>query len=147
MGASHGGPELVRFATNLVRVSTHPGQRPYPVLDAEVALEWRATHPYRVAVHSRTPSMGAAVEWHFARELVVDGGGAGDLWIDRGATRVTFVLNYPDGYAELQVAREWVDGFTEAMLTEMPFGSEPALTDPTWEAAFDALLATARGDA
>jgi sporulation and cell division protein SsgA len=91
------------------------------------SLSWNTTDPYAITllVHDET---GEAAEWVFARELLVNGGGLGDVRVRHGLV-TSLELDSPAKDITLRLSVTWVEQFLHYTQEVMPLGQEPSLVD------------------
>jgi hypothetical protein len=66
-----------------------------------VRLDWTSRTPRKVILAGQYTWSPTVVEWPFDRELLISGGGCGDLRVRHRSTDALVVLDSPNGYAEL----------------------------------------------
>lgn len=111
---------------------------------APVVTQWTylADDPFTVTVGIQTRS-GRWVTWVMARELLLDGltgpAGVGDVRLRpcriRGYDVVLLEIESPDGYALLEVDRDFLEEFVEASTKSVELGMESASLDMDAEIA------------
>jgi hypothetical protein len=80
-----------------------------------VDLRWSEADPYAVLL-----TVGErAAEWRFALELLVDGGGDGDVHVERLGLVVKVVLETSAGWAEVHVEVPVIDQFVGEMVVAL----------------------------
>jgi sporulation and cell division protein SsgA len=96
------------------------------------SLSWNTTDPYAITLLVHDDETGEAAEWVFARELLVDGGGIGDVRIRHGLV-TSLELDAPAGSDRpdltLRLSVTWVEHFLRYTQEVMPLGQEPSLVD------------------
>jgi hypothetical protein len=93
-----------------------------------VSLSWNTTDPYAITLLVHDDETGAATQWVFARELLVDGGGLGDVRIRHGLV-TSLELDSPEKDITLRLSVTWVEQFLHHTQEVMPLGQEPSLVD------------------
>jgi hypothetical protein len=90
-----------------------------------VSLNWSTTDPYAVALLLHDDEI---TSWTFARELLAEGGGLGDVRIRHGL--VTSVeLDSRKLRITLRLPVAWVEDFLRHTEDVMPLGTEPSLCE------------------
>jgi hypothetical protein len=96
-----------------------------------VSLSWSTTDPYAVALLLHDDEV---TSWTFARELLAEGGGLGDVRVRHGL--VTSVeLDSRKLRITLRLSVAWVEEFLRHTEDVMPLGTEPSLCEigePAW---------------
>jgi hypothetical protein len=93
-----------------------------------VALGWSSDDPFTTTMQIHDESSDSASTWMFARELLLHGGGVGDVRIEHGEV-TTITLDTPTGHAEIGVPRHWALAIADLTQQVIPLGQEPSLAD------------------
>lgn len=92
-----------------------------------VSLSWNTTDPYAITLLVHDDLTGEPTTWVFARELLVNGGGIGDVQIRHGLI-TSLALNGPEPIM-LRLSVAWVEQFIGYTQDVVPLGAEPDLTE------------------
>lgn len=103
----------------LVTAGDHP--------EVKARLRYATNEPFAVRLELCLEDF-PAVEWVFARELLVEGvrlpSGQGDIEMYPAAGCVVIELRSPDGSATLLADHDALSGFADDMIEAVPFGRE-----------------------
>lgn len=105
-------------------------------LPATVILSWNPHQPFELIMLVRDRRHVDAVKWQFARELLILGGGIGDVVVRRGAVDTLITVRSPEGAVAVRLPAAFVRGFTDRIEHAIPLGSEPSLcsvSDVVWQ--------------
>ena len=92
------------------------------------SLSWNTTDPFAITLLIHDDETGEASEWVFARELLVNGGGIGDVRVRHGLV-TSLELDSPTADLTLRLSVTWVEQFLHYTQEVMPLGQEPSLVD------------------
>jgi hypothetical protein len=96
-------------------------------IDVEAELNFHSRDPFAIRVVFSVAS-APAVEWVFARELLIDGlqapAGTGDVQVFPCHNGVVFELNSPSGRARLLADADVLACFADDTLNVVPLGAE-----------------------
>lgn len=92
------------------------------------SLSWNTTDPYAITLLVHDDETGEAATWVFARELLVNGGGIGDVRVRHGLI-TSLELDSPARDITLRLSVTWVEQFLQHTHEVMPLGQEPSLVD------------------
>ncbi|WNV83975.1 SsgA family sporulation/cell division regulator [Umezawaea sp. Da 62-37] len=95
-----------------------------------VSLSWNTTDPYAITMLVHDDESGEADTWVFARELLIEGGGIGDVRVRHGLV-TSLELDSPEKDITLRLSVTWVEHFLRYTEDVMPLGREPSLVDVT----------------
>jgi hypothetical protein len=114
-------PRLVDADTTMALISDPDA----PLVGAE--LRYFTNEPFAVRL-SLSLAESPAVEWVFARELLIEGvrlpAGQGDIHIYPGLDGIVIELHSPDGEAQLLADSRTLIAFADAIEREVPPGQE-----------------------
>lgn len=99
-------------------------------------LTYYSGDPYAVAVKVYGPP--EPVVWAFARDLLKEGGGDGDINIQHGEDKTVVKLCNPSGEAALFFPKQEVDEFVDAVYALVPADEESDHVD--WEKEMSVIL-------
>lgn len=112
-------------------------------IDVDAELSFHSSDPFAIRVVfsvAGTP----AVEWVFARELLIDGvsapAGTGDVQVFPGHDGIVIELNSPSGRARLHADAGVLSRFAQDTLKAVPLGAESKYFDLDQEIALLADL-------
>ncbi|QNK79316.1 SsgA family sporulation/cell division regulator [Nakamurella sp. PAMC28650] len=112
-------------------------------IDVDAELTFHSRDPFAIRVIFSVPS-APAVEWVFARELLIDGvsapAGTGDVQVFPCHDGIVFELNSPSGRARLLADAEVLTRFAQNTLDVVPLGAESKYFDLDHEIALLADL-------
>jgi hypothetical protein len=93
-----------------------------------VSLSWNTTDPYAITLLVHDEQTGEPTTWVFARELLANGGGIGDVRVRHGLI-TSIELDGPTEQIALRLSVTWVEQFVGYTQDVLPLGSEPDLTE------------------
>jgi hypothetical protein len=105
-----------------------------------IELAWMSWQPLEVVLIMDIGNNNTE-DWVFARDLLVEGGGDGDVQVHFNAVRAAIALDSSDGHAEIHIPTEVVSRFVRRTLRRMPLGQEPEIDDAEFQEDLDYVLA------
>jgi len=103
-----------------------------------VSLSWNTADPFAITLLAHDNITGEPSTWVFGRELLIEGGGLGDVRVRHGlVTSLELDSDLEHVVVRLDVA--WVERFISYTEEVMPLGTEPSLAEVS-EQEWTALL-------
>jgi hypothetical protein len=93
-----------------------------------VSLSWNTADPFAVTLLIHDKLTGEPTSWQFSRDLLVNGGGVGDVRIRHGLV-TSIELDSPSEHMVLRLCVTWTERFIGYTEEVMPLGTEPSLAD------------------
>lgn len=104
-----------------------------------VSLSWNTADPYAITLLVHDNLTGEPSTWVFGRELLIEGGGLGDVRVRHGLV-TSIELDSPTERMVLRLCVTWTERFISYTEEVMPLGTEPSLAD-TGDQEWTSMLA------
>ncbi len=111
------------------------------------SLTWDPSEPFRIVMRTQYSFSDEIVEWGLARQLLIEGGGIGDVRVLWHGPDVTIHLEGDEGTVDVVLPRGRVQRFASNTQRAMRLGEEPSIanaSDEEW--AKELALLTVQAD-